>query len=176
MSNLIIFQFAYFLFIIGRCRDDVYISSAVTLPTSPNFKSIKEMSIEEGESYAITCFTFGDTYSSIYKDLIEWKKDGLPVSYNMAKKLKNTRISGQNYDSFDLHLKQVNESYGGTYTCHRSFPGCPPSKNTQSIIRLNYIGKNIFLFKIFKINFKLSYRQLLKNNFSVLNFEMEIQH
>ena len=117
-------------------------------PNSPKFTSIKEMSIEEGESYAFLCFSFGIQVKSPYKDLIEWKKDGLPISYNVAKKLENTRVYGENYDFFDLHLKQVNKSYGGTYTCHRYFSGCAHSQKTKSSIRLNYIGKIIFLIKV----------------------------
>lgn len=126
------------------------------LPTSPNFTPIKEMSIEEGESYAIACFSFGIKVNSPYKDLIEWRKDGRPVSYNMAKKLENTRVDDENYDSFKLHLKQVNKSYGGTYTCHRFFSGCAPSQKTQSSIQVNYIGKNYFFMNFSKLCHSIS--------------------
>ena len=127
------------------------------LPTSPNFTPLKEMSIEEGESYAVVCFSFGYKINSPYKDLIEWKKDGLPVSYNVAKGLENARVDDENYDSFKLHLKQVNKSYDGTYTCHRFFSGCAQSQKTQSSIRVKYIGKNKGFFVKFSVNSFIQY-------------------
>ena len=132
----------------GRCKDDVIILVGTELKDPNEVKLLKDVDIEDGESISILCYSYRDKKEVVHKDLIMWKKDGKPVSNNIAKKMERDSIEinnkSQYFDYLPLHLKDLKKSDEGVYTCHRSYFGCATFQQTQSSIRLNYIGIMIF--------------------------------